>query len=263
MGNGLTMAVRDIAHGARLFPIWWQIGFEHTMARFRRTILGPFWLSANLLAISVALTFVFSGLMGSNYIKAFPIVVAGLLCWTLVGQAIADAAPTFLAAAPAMQAHKLPLSFHVFLQVHKMCINFFAQLITFWVVMSVMRVLHMPSWELIPAVILVVYNVFFISFLSALASTRFRDVGFMIQFFVQILFFMTPVFWTSSQMGPARHFIVEYNPLAHELELLRQSLLGQTPNVGHWIWTLGLSAVLTFAGLISLALNRKRVVFWL
>jgi ABC-type polysaccharide/polyol phosphate export permease len=259
----LILAVRDIANGAKLAPIWWQIGLDQTASRFRRTLLGPFWLSANLVAISIALTFVFGGLFGSDYSKTFPTVISGLLCWSLIGQSIADAAPTFLIAAPMMQVQKLPLSFHLFLQLDKILINFAAQLITFWVLMAVFGLGRVPNWQFVPGLALVIFNCFFTTLLSSFAATRFRDIGFMIQFVVQILFFVSPVFWSPAQMSPSRKFVVEYNPFAHELDLLRKPLLGLSPSAGDWLWTLGLSLVLLVISLTAMSLYRKRVIFWL
>jgi ABC-type polysaccharide/polyol phosphate export permease len=264
MSNALIAACRDLYEGARLAPLWWQLGIDQTISRFRRTILGPFWLSANLLAVSIALTFVFGGLLGSDYHKTFPIIMSGILCWSIIGQVLADASGVFLMASPLMQVQKLPLSFHIFVHLHKTAINFVAQLITFFILMGVLGLFQAPPhWTFIPALAVIFINCFFVSLLTALPSTRFRDIGFMIQFLVQILFFLTPVFWQPAQMSPARRFVVDYNPFAHELELIRQPLLGHAPSMVNWIWCLGFMAALAVVSVAALALYRKRVVFWL
>jgi ABC-type polysaccharide/polyol phosphate export permease len=264
MPNALIAACRDLYDGAKLAPLWWQLGIDQTISRFRRTILGPFWLSANLVAISIALTLVFGGLLGTNIRETFPMIMAGILCWTIIGQIMADAAPIFLQSAALMQVQKLPLSFHIFVHVQKAAINFTAQLITFLIIMLALRLLKAPPhWTLIPALLLIFTNCFFLSLLTALPSTRFRDIGFMVQFVVQIVFFLTPVFWLPSQMSPTRRVLVDYNPLAHELELIRQPLLGHAPTAANWIWSFGLMGILVVVAIIALALYRKRVVFWL
>src|ERR1700761_2903721 len=108
-------AVRDIIDGFRLTPLWSRLGWEQTVARFRRTIFGPFWLTANLLAISFSLSFVFGGLMGQEYRSNFAMIIAGILTWNLIGGVIGEAAGVFISAGPTMQTMKLPLSFHVLL----------------------------------------------------------------------------------------------------------------------------------------------------
>jgi ABC-type polysaccharide/polyol phosphate export permease len=82
-------------------------------------------------------------------------------------------------------------------------------------------------------------------------------------FAVQLLFFVTPIFWSPSQMGGKRGAILSLNPFAHMLELVRQPLLGRSPSLIHWEWGIGTFIVLSIVAIGMLVLYRKRVVFWL
>src|ERR1700761_7860605 len=112
-------AVRDIIDGFRLTPLWSRLGWEQTIARFRRTVLGPFWLTANLLAISFALAFVFGGLMGTDYRSNFALIIGGILVWNLIGGVLGEASSVFISSAGLMHTMKLLLSFHVLLLMHR------------------------------------------------------------------------------------------------------------------------------------------------
>ncbi|MDB5456326.1 MAG: type transporter [Caulobacter sp.] len=262
MPGSLSAAVKDIGDGARLAPLWWRLGMDQTKARFQRSILGPFWMAANLLVVSFALHFIVGGLLGgagSNY----PQLIGGLLAWGLVGISVGEAANLFLMNGGLMQTQRLPLTFYVFVHTQKAMTNFLAQLIAFWTVMLLMKNFSIPDWSFLPGLLIVTINVYLLSFILAIPSTRFRDVGYMSGFIVQMAFFLTPVFWTREQMRPARRFIVDYNPLAHMVELVRAPLLGQTPPLLDWLWGLGMIAVLGVIALILLAKFGKRVVFWL
>ena len=258
-----TDATKDLIEGAKLAPLWLRLGYEQTLARFQRSILGPFWLSANLLATAFALAFVFGGLLGAGYRANFPHIISGILAWSLIGGLAAEAGNLFLVNSGIMQSHRLPVSFSAYLHMQKGLVNFATQLIAYFAVLGILRLLSVPSWTIIPGLVVCVVNTFFLCLLIALPSTRFRDVGFMLGFVLQILFFMTPVFWVPSQMSASRRFIVDYNPLAHELELIRQPLLGKMPATMDWVWALGTMGVLIFATITALAMFRKRVIFWL
>jgi ABC-type polysaccharide/polyol phosphate export permease len=97
----------------------------------------------------------------------------------------------------------------------------------------------------------------------AMPATRFRDVQQTIAVSVQILFFLTPVFWAPASMQGKRSIILTLNPFAHLLELIRQPLLGSTPSFVHWEWGIGLMFVLGVTAVTMLAMYRKRIVFWL
>ena len=83
-------------------------------------------------------------------------------------------------------------------------------------------------------------------------------------FAVQILFFLTPVFWTPSQtQGGRSALLFKLNPFAHMLELIRQPVLGYAPALIHYEWALATTVVLAITAVTMLAFFRKRVVFWL
>jgi ABC-type polysaccharide/polyol phosphate export permease len=261
--NPVAAAINDFVDGARLAPLWLRVGWEQVVARFRRTILGPFWLSANLLAISVALSFVFGGLMGQDYRSNFALIISGILSWSLVGALLGEAANVFITSAGLMHTQKLPLTFHVFLLMHRAFINFLAQLIAFWVVLAALGLASVPAWQFIPGLAVVLVNSFLLSLIVAIPSTRFRDINQLVQFLIQVLFFLTPIFWVPAQMKGKRRIAFELNPLAHELELIRQPLLGAAPAAENWVYALAFMGVLAVIAFAMMALFRRRVVFWL
>ena len=256
-------AFRDIIDGVRLAPLWSRLAWEQTVARFRRTVLGPFWLTANLLAISLALSLVFGGLMGQNWRPTFPLIISGILCWSIVGGVLGEAAGVFISAGPLMQTMKLPLTFHVLLLMMRSFINFLAQLIALWVVLALLRLGALPTWQLLVGLPIVLIDGALLSLIVAIPSTRFRDINQTVGFAVQILFFLTPVFWAPSQMKGKKAALFGLNPFAHLLELVRQPLIGRAPALIHYEWGLGMMVVLFITAVGVLALYRKRVVFWL
>jgi ABC-type polysaccharide/polyol phosphate export permease len=263
MSHAFKAAGKDLVDGVRLAPLWGALGWEQTVGRFRRTLLGPFWLSTTLLTMGFALSFVFGGMMGTSWRENFPYVLAGILAWGLVGTGIAEGANMFLNGAGMMQVQRLPLSFHAWLSVFRAFVNFLAQLITYWVVLLLLGLAVIPSWTLILTLPLAFMATLLGGLVAAIPSTRFRDIGLGIGFVIQLLFFLTPIFWHPGKMHGVRGLVVEYNPFTHLVALIRQPLLGHAPSMADWSWGLGWTAgafVLTY---VLIAAFRKRVIFWL
>jgi ABC-type polysaccharide/polyol phosphate export permease len=256
-------AVRDIVDGFRLTPLWSRLGWEQTIARFRRTILGPFWLTANLLAISFALAFVFGALSGAGYRATFSSIIGGVLVWNLVGGVLGEASGVFIASAGLMHTMKLPLTFHVLLMLHRAFINFMAQLIAFWVVLALMRLGALPTWHILFSLPLVLANMMLMSLIVAIPSTRFRDINQTVLFATQILFFLTPIFWVPATSAKPLKLVAQYSPFAHLLELIRQPLLGHAPTLLNWEFGISTLVVQLVIVTVLLAMFRKRVVFWI
>jgi ABC-2 type transport system permease protein len=256
-------AFRDLVEGFELAPLWSRLGWEQTVARFRRTILGPFWLTANLLAISFALAFVNGALSGAGYRDTFPLIIGGVLTWGLLGTVVAEAAGIFIVSAGLMHTMRLPLSFHILLMMHRTFINFVAQLLAFWLVLVVMHLGALPTWPILIGLPLVLANMTLMGLLVAVPSTRFRDIHQTVQFVIQMLFFMTPIFWSPANAHGQLGLIVMLNPFTHLLELVREPLLGRTPALADWEWCVALLGAQFLAVIVVLGLFRKRVVFWL
>ncbi len=256
-------AIADIVEGARLAPLWLSLGWQQTIARFRRTILGPFWLSVNLIVIGFAMTFVFGGMAAGGANALLPKLLSGLLTWSVLGAPVAEATGVFISAGPMMTAQKVPLSFHVYLMMFRAFINFVAQLLALWMIFLLLRVGSVPTWPILFTLPLILINSFLMSLIVAVPSTRFRDVNQLFVFLLQIMFFITPVFWAPDQMTKRYRFILDYNPFAHYLELVRAPLLGRIPALIHLEWTLASILILSLVAIILLALYRKRIVFWL
>jgi ABC-type polysaccharide/polyol phosphate export permease len=263
MSNPVSEAVTDIIDGLKLAPLWTALGWDQTVSRFRRTVLGPFWLTANLLAISFSLSVVFGGLMGTDYRATFALIVSGVLSWSLIGGPIGESATLFMSSASVMMSQKLPLSFHVFLMMYRTCINFVSQLLALWVVLLVLRLGAPPSWQVLIGLPITISTVALMSLVTAFPAVRFRDLGQLVGAITQLLFFVTPVIWAPINMNHRQRLMAEYNPLAHLLAIVREPLLGHAPSMNDWIWSIGAFLVSTAAAILVLALYRKRVVFWI
>ncbi len=261
--DDLRKAVNDVVQGVRLAPLWWKVGIEQTVTRYRRTLLGPFWMASSMLATGLSLSVVFGAVFGQNIHEMLPFILSGVLAWGLVGGVVTDGAGTFTSASGAMQIYRLPLSFHVLLQMDRLLINFAHQIVAFWFVMAVLRLFPLPHWELLFSLPLIVLIGLCVSFPIGMLATRFRDFGLLIGVIMQVLFMLTPVFWKPTLVPPRLQWIVVYNPFAHMIAIVRQPLLGHPAPVGDWAASVMILAVTATLALISLVLFRRRVVFWL
>ena len=75
----------------------------------------------------------------------------------------------------------------------------------------------------------------------------------MIANLIQVVFFLTPVFWSPSTL-PDRPAFVMFNPFYHLLEIVRAPLLGQSVPEITWAFAIGLAV----AGLAITALLYRR-----
>jgi ABC-type polysaccharide/polyol phosphate export permease len=261
--DGLRLAVADLVAGVRLAPLWWRVGIEQTITRYRRTVLGPFWLASSTLSAAFAIAIVFGAIFKTDQHSNLPYIVSGIVCWSVTGAALVDGSSVFFGASGLMQAQKMPLSFHVFLQVDKLFINFLHQIVALWAVLLVLRLFPVPHWQILLSLPLVALTAVMLYIPIGMISLRYRDINYMVGFVGQSLFMLTPVFWRREQLSPNLQWMVTYNPFAHLLELLRQPLLGHPAMANDWAASIIFFSICALAALFSLTFFRRRVVFWL
>jgi ABC-type polysaccharide/polyol phosphate export permease len=112
-------------------------------------------------------------------------------------------------------------------------------------------------------VILLIVIFVWVTFVVAIFCARFRDIVQIVGSVIQVVFFLTPILWKPELLPPDSQAIVNWNPFALLLSIVRDPLLGRPVSATLWAVTF----LLAFGGLI-LALPffgrfRRRVVYWL
>jgi len=96
-----------------------------------------------------------------------------------------------------------------------------------------------------------------------MVAARYRDIRFLFPYLGQLIFFLTPVFWRADSVVGHKRMLLQANPMASMVELIRRPLLGQAPQPQDWIVALGVLAVGFTAWLVFFTLYRRRIPFWL
>jgi len=80
---------------------------------------------------------------------------------------------------------------------------------------------------------------------------------------VQVMLFITPIFWEPSQLGAKARYVVTPNYLYHLVDILRSPLLGDRPATFSYAITI-LGAILGWVvTLMVYARFRRRIAYWL
>jgi len=136
---------------------------------------------------------------------------------------------------------------------------------TVWVFVAVALVFSVEvgwSWLLaVPAIALILLNGLWVALLLGLLSARFRDIPMIVGSVVQVLFFMTPIFW-QVDMLPGRTMCLDGNPFYHFVTIVRSPLLGQVPAFEHWIVILAVTSVGWILTLLAYTACRWRIAYW-
>jgi ABC-type polysaccharide/polyol phosphate export permease len=80
---------------------------------------------------------------------------------------------------------------------------------------------------------------------------------------MQIAFFVTPVMWTRDQLPPTLSWVVDLNPFAALLAVIREPLLGAVPDRSTYVMSFGVTAIGLVVAIRFFARFRARIIYWL
>lgn len=257
-----AQALADLIKGARLNHLWMRLAFHDLRQRFRRSILGPFWLTISMGIMVAALGLVFSSLFQQDAQKILPYISTGIIFWGLLTGCINDGTTVFISAESFIRNVPMPLSVHFYRMMARnvliWCFNmaiYIAVAVYFGVV---------PGWNtllVIPGFALFVLNAAWIALAVGVLSTRYRDIPQLVTNLVQVIFFVTPIFWSPESL-PQRPAFVLLNPFYHLIEIVRAPLIGEAVPPTSWLLSIGM--LLAGCGFTFWLFRRAhaRIAYW-
>jgi ABC-2 type transport system permease protein/lipopolysaccharide transport system permease protein len=257
-----VLAVRDIVEGARLWYVWGTFGWYDIRQRYRRSVIGPFWLTISMGVMITALGGLYAGLFKANISQYLPHVAIGFVIWGFISGLVNEGCNSFIDGQRSIKHVHLPLSVYVYRVVWRNLIIFGHNLLIVVVVALVFDL--RPGWNvllIVPAILVLCLNGVCAGLLLGLLSARFRDIPQIVSNVMQVAFFLTPIIWQPEQL-PSRALILTFNPFYHALEIVRAPLMGASPARLSWLVMLAVTVAGFAVTLAIYARYRRRIVYW-
>lgn len=261
-----TLALLDIKSGSAKWRIWLMLAYQDIQLRYRRSILGPFWLTLSMAITVYSMGFLYGHLFRVGLQQYYPFLVAGMLTWALIASVLTDLTDTFITSESLIKQIKLPYSLYIHRVIAKNVIIFFHNMLVMlpiFVIFSAGAKINFYSLLLIPGLAMIYLNAFIYGLILAMLGSRYRDVSQIIKSLIQVIFFITPIMWTPTILPPKDQFFVLLNPFYSFVELIRSPLIGQAPSLFNLGVTLGITLVGSIVCAFMFTRYRARIIYWL
>lgn len=256
-------ALEDLRRAMGNWSIVRFMALSDMRARYKRSVLGPLWITLGTAIGSAGLGVLWSELLKVDPKTFVPSLTAGLIIWQLISGVLTDSCSLFGRQASIIRNMNLPLSIHPMQLIFKHVINFGHNIPIFFVLALFLNVpMNFNTLLFIPGFILVSLNLLWICLVFGLLGARFRDFEFMVANVMPLLMFVSPVFYRPNYL-PFSENVIWANPLSYFIEVIRAPLLGSVPPV--FVYQVILS-MLVFGWIFAIWLfNKKhsRVAFWI
>jgi ABC-type polysaccharide/polyol phosphate export permease len=255
---------RDLEGGLRHWRLCYLMATGDMRRRFARSKLGQVWIMLSSAIQVSAIGAVWSYLWHQPIEQMLPYIAISMMSWQFISSVINDSTSAFSTSSNYFLNQHTFTSTIIYASIYRNSITFLLNMVfpllicvAFGVTFSLRSLLS------IAGLVIVVVALSWISYAVAILCARFRDIAQIVASVLQIVFFVTPVMWKPSLLPPEAQAVVDFNPFAAMLSIIRDPLLGAPVSLHLW----AASSVLAFAGLfIALPFFgrfHRRVVYWL
>lgn len=264
-------AFQDLRDGFAQRELWLNLGWQDIKQRYRRSVIGPFWITIATGVQATAMGILYSALLGMPLQTFLPYVTVGLIVWNLISASILEGSEVFIANEGLIKQLPSALSVHIYRLVWRQLLFFAHNLLIYVIMLFAFGVWKNMTWTAlaaIPALGLIVLNALWVSIVFGIFATRYRDIAPILGSMTLLLFVLTPIMWSTealvAQGGDVakRARIAELNPLFHFLDIVRAPMIGADQQAYHWYIVLAFTVVGWTVAIFALRKYRARVAYW-
>lgn len=263
MGTAAAVAFRDLSGSVIRLPLAFRLALDDIHGRYRRTVLGPLWITLAQAVTIAGFVFVYSVLFKVDPHRYALYLAAGFPIWLLIANYLSDMPAAFINARGFIESFGLPWLTHIWRRSIAYALTFMHHLVTLAVVMVWLGVA--PKVEMllaIPALLVLSLAGTGVGLTLAVLGARYRDLQPATQMTAGFLFMFSPVMWRPQQLTGIE-WVYHLNPLYHYIQLVRDPLLGHAPSLESWIGcSIGAVALFTL-GFLTYLFSRRRLYHWL
>ena len=261
----MDQAVSQIIASLQRYTLVATLGWQDIRGRYRRSAIGPFWLTISMGVMIASIGLVFGQIFKSPMDEYLPFLAVGIILWAFITGTINEGCTGFIDAEGMIKQLPIPLFVHILRVLWRNLLILGHNILILpiiWLVMG--KGLAPVALLALPGLLLVVLCLSWLALLFAMLCARYRDLPQIIASVLQVAFYLTPIIWMPTLLPDRMSTVfLELNPFYHLLELIRGPLLGHTPSFTSWIVVASITIVGWGVTLLVFARLRHRVAYWL
>lgn len=259
----MVEAVRDLALGLSRWRTSLKLGLQDIELRYKRSLLGPFWISAALVAMVLALAYVFAAVFRTDFVGYVSFIGSGMLAWYLILAMVNEGCNSVTEHTAYLRNVPMPMSVIAGRIIVRNGIVFMHNFVAVIALLIMFKApLSLSLLAAAPGALVILTLGYFLSMALGPICARFRDIPMVASSTMQVIFFLTPIFWMPSAVSH-RPMFTHANPFYHLIELVRAPILGGQATAANWQVALWCCAGVALLAMISISFTRKRLNLWL
>ena len=262
--TGWALAWADLIGAINGWEFWGTLGWNDIKQRYRRSVLGPFWLTITQAIMVGSIGVLYSFLFKVPMREYLPYLTLGLLLWGFISSLVSEGCTVFIVNEGFLKQLSAPKSSFILRLIWRNLLMLAHNMVIYIPVVLIFAVPVKASmlWAILGLVLICVTG-YWVALLLGMLCARFRDIPPLVNSLLQVALFVSPIMWKKEGMGRTVEMLAAMNPLYYYLELLRSPLLGQPIHFEIWLVALSMTSVGLVLTMVCFMRYRARIAYWL
>lgn len=258
-------ALIDIFSAMKRYSLIGMLGWQDVRQRYRRSAVGPFWLTISMGVMIGTIGIVFGQIFNSPMHEFLPFLAAGMIFWGYMVTVITDGCMCFISSEGIIKQLPIPLFVHILRMLWRNVIILAHNIVILPLVFfAVGKPVSSEALLCIPGLVLLSINLAWVALLLAIICARYRDLPQIINSVLLVIFYITPIMWMPNMLPQrAGRYMLDMNPFYYLLEIVRAPLLSQMPTMTDWVVSLAIALLGWILTITVYGTYKRRVAYWL
>ena len=143
MQKRYRLAFDDFFTALQNWQIWLLLSWQDIRLRYRRSQLGPFWITISMAVTIYTMGFLYGHIFKMNLQEYFPYLTGGMLTWALISSLLNESTNTFIEAESYIKQIKLPYTTYIFRMTTRNVIIFLHNIV---IIIPLIFIFHLFIW---------------------------------------------------------------------------------------------------------------------
>lgn len=268
----LNSFLREISRFSLVFSdykSWMLVALTKFRNRHNNLFIGPIADSIGIFVICFFITFLWSKFWNVEFFYFYFYFFSGYTLWRVITTAINESMGIFIGEFKNISENTLIDNHLFFLTV--VARNFFPLFYQFPIILTLSIYYEGLSYNIFLYPVFLIMLFLFLypsSILLSLINLRFRDIGYFFQIFISLLFFFTPILWSSDRFAEIKNttygsLLIYGNPIYYFIDMYRSVFGLKEFDFLIIVLCFTLIIFLIFSSFLILSITRKKIFIWL
>jgi homopolymeric O-antigen transport system permease protein len=225
-----AISLGDLADLWRFRELLWMLAMRDVRVRYKQAAFGVAWALLQPVTQMIIFTALFNRMAGIRADVPVPYALfcfSGVVVWSLFSTGLSHASESLVANANVIGKVWFPRAVVPLATVLAALVDFvFAFLLLLLMTPLMGASLHASLFWCLPLALLAAACAFAFGLWTSAINIQFRDVRYALPFVLQLLIFVTPVFYPSSLVPARYHALLACNPMVAVVDGFRAALFG-------------------------------------